>query len=114
MIKPDVHENDATLAAESTGAPQHSHQRATPGPGRLAAMNRHRTRQTLVVDGERFDVTQRPEQPGTYDFTWLTGPNPGYGFTSAASPARALSIPELEASARNFLEQVDPTTGHIE
>lgn len=77
-------------------------------------MNRSSTRQILVVDGERFDVTQRPGQLGTYDFIWLTGPNPGYGFTSAAHPARALSIPELEASARDFLEQVDPTTGHIE
>ncbi|MFD5897421.1 MULTISPECIES: hypothetical protein [unclassified Streptomyces] len=69
---------------------------------------------TLVVDGERFEVTERPEELGTYDFTWLSGPNPGYGFTSAVWPPMALSVPELEEAARDFLKQVDPTTGHIE
>ncbi|MFG2533394.1 hypothetical protein [Streptomyces sp. NPDC048516] len=77
-------------------------------------MKRRSARQTLVVDGEKFDVSKRPGKRGTYDFTWLTGPNPGYGFTSAVQPARALSVPELEASARDFLQQVDPTTGYIE
>ncbi|MGW7199667.1 hypothetical protein [Streptomyces chryseus] len=71
-------------------------------------------RWTLVVDGERFDVTERLDELGTYDFTWLSGPNPGYGFTCAVQPAAALSEPELQASARDFLKQVDPTTGHIE
>ncbi|MFE9252439.1 hypothetical protein EAO70_09310 [Streptomyces sp. adm13(2018)] len=78
-------------------------------------MDRHSTqRSTLVVDGETFDVTERPDELGTYDFTWLSGPNPGYGFTSAVQPARALSEPELQALAQDFLKQVDPTTGHIE
>lgn len=78
-------------------------------------MDRHSAqRWTLAVDGERFDVTERPDELGTYDFTWLSGPNPGYGFTSAVQPARALSEQELQASARDFLKQVDPTTGHIE
>jgi hypothetical protein len=71
-------------------------------------------RWTLVVDGERFDVTEHPDELGVYDFTWLSGPNPGYGFTSAVQPARAMSEPELQASARDFLKQVDPITGHIE
>ncbi|MFE2379513.1 hypothetical protein [Streptomyces sp. NPDC059398] len=77
-------------------------------------MKRRSTRQTLVVDGEKFEVVKRPGQRGTYDFTWLTGPNPGYGFTSAVQPARALSASEWEKSARDFLNQVDPTTGYIE
>ncbi|MFF9915304.1 hypothetical protein [Streptomyces sp. NPDC013457] len=78
-------------------------------------MDRRSTRRlTLMVDGEAFEVTGRPDELGTYDFTWLSGPNPGYGFTSAVQPARALSEPELRSSARDFLKQVDPTTGHIE
>lgn len=77
-------------------------------------MKRRSAHQTLVVDGEKFNVTKRPGQPGTYDFIWLTGPNPGYGFTSAGHPARALSTPELEESVRDFLRQIDPTTGHFE
>ncbi len=28
-----------------------------------------------MVDGERFDVTERPDELGTYDFTWLSGPH---------------------------------------
>ncbi|MFG2894954.1 hypothetical protein [Streptomyces sp. NPDC048248] len=77
-------------------------------------MKRRSARQTLMVDGEKFEVSKRPGQRGTYDFTWLTGPNPGYGFTSAVQPARALSIPELEESIRDFLGQVDPATGYID
>ncbi|WP_405791493.1 hypothetical protein [Streptomyces sp. NBC_01506] len=78
-------------------------------------MDRHSTQnRTLTVDGETFEVTERPGEPGTYDFTWLSGPHPGYGFTSAVRPATALSARELEQSARDFLAQVDPTTGHIE
>ncbi|MFJ2745677.1 hypothetical protein ACIO3O_39150 [Streptomyces sp. NPDC087440] len=78
-------------------------------------MDRHSTRRsTLVVDGETFDIAERPDELGTYDFTWLSGPNPGYGFTSAVQPARVLSEAELQVLARDFLKQVDPTTGHIE
>ncbi|MFE2183979.1 hypothetical protein [Streptomyces sp. NPDC059455] len=78
-------------------------------------MDRGARRQWMLkVDGERFDVATRPGEPGTYDFTWLTGPNPGYGFTTGVHGADSLSTPELEAAARDFLRQVDPETGHIE
>ncbi|GAA1128893.1 MULTISPECIES: hypothetical protein [Streptomyces violaceusniger group] len=77
-------------------------------------MDRGTRRWTLTVDGEGFDVAERPGEPGTYDFTWLTGPNPGYGFTTHVHGADSLSERELEESARDFLGQVDPGTGHIE
>ncbi|MCI3924534.1 hypothetical protein MO973_30400 [Paenibacillus sp. TRM 82003] len=34
----------------------------------------------LTVDGHDWLVEQQPDAPGTYHFTWLTGPNPDYGF----------------------------------
>lgn len=77
-------------------------------------MERGTRRWTLTVDGEGFDVHERPGEPGTYDFTWLTGPNPGYGFTTGVHGADSLSTRELEEAARDFLGQVDPETGHIE
>ncbi|MFS7875465.1 hypothetical protein ACEYXF_19355 [Streptomyces asiaticus] len=77
-------------------------------------MDRGTRRWTLTVDGEGFDVAERPGEPGTYDVTWLTGPNPGYGFTTHVHGADSLSERELEESARDFLGQVDPGTGHIE
>lgn len=30
----------------------------------------------MSVDGEEFEVSQPDDSPGTYDFTWLTGPDP--------------------------------------
>ncbi|MGW0885302.1 hypothetical protein [Streptomyces sp. NPDC002671] len=77
-------------------------------------MERRSHQWTLSVDGERFEVCDRPDEPGTYDFTWLTGPDPEYGFTSRVHGAEPPSAEELKAYAREFLRQVDPDTGHIE
>lgn len=68
----------------------------------------------LVVDGEEFDVRERPDRPGQYDFAWVSGPNVGYGFTSARSDGQAETTAGLEDLIRNFLAQVDPGTGFIE
>ena len=74
----------------------------------------------IEVDGERFSVTERTF--GTYDVTWLTGPNPGYGFSVAVRThgeglgygARQLGDQELVDRIRSFLAQVDPVTGFME
>lgn len=68
----------------------------------------------VEVDGERFEVVARPETPGQYDFTWLSGPNPGYGFSSASSDGSDRTAAALEESIRGFLGQIDPVTGYIE
>ncbi|WAU83087.1 hypothetical protein O1Q96_27400 [Streptomyces sp. Qhu-G9] len=68
----------------------------------------------ISVDGEEFAVSQPDDSPGTYHFTWLTGPDPAYGFMSASHPPTQATRPDLEEAARDFLAQVDPTTGYIE
>lgn len=68
----------------------------------------------VEVEGERFEVRARPENAGQYDFVWLSGPNPGYGFSSASSDGSDRTQAELEESIRGFLAQVDPATGYIE
>jgi hypothetical protein len=68
----------------------------------------------LEVDGQLFEVQARPDSPGHYDLTWLTGPNPGYGFTSKSSDATLLPPDLLKESIRSFLAQIDPDTGYIE
>lgn len=65
---------------------------------------------TLEVDGETF-VLNSNEFGGT-DYTWLSGPNPGYGF--GVSPTPNLSLDEHTENIRSFLDIVDPTTGYIE
>jgi hypothetical protein len=65
---------------------------------------------TLEVDGELFAV--RPDDYGGTDYTWLSGPNEGYGF--GESPTSNRSLEEHRESIRIFLAQVDPATGHIE
>ncbi|QKW05813.1 hypothetical protein HUT18_04875 [Streptomyces sp. NA04227] len=66
----------------------------------------------LTVDGQRFTVTKRGS--GVYDFEWVSGPNPGYGFTTSVHGANRLTEAELEESARDFLSQIDPETGYID
>lgn len=65
---------------------------------------------TLEVDGQVFVV--RSNACGGTDYTWLNGPNPGYGF--GLSPAPNLSLDEHTENIRGFLDIVDPTTGYIE
>jgi hypothetical protein len=68
----------------------------------------------VTVEGEVFDVTAQPDHPGHYHYAWISGPNPGYGFSSASSDRRPSVMVDHEEAIRNFLSQVDPETGYIE
>ena len=68
----------------------------------------------LIVDGEQFDVREQAGLPGTYHFDWVSGPNPGYGFTSARSDGQSSTTAQLQDEIRGFLANVDPDTGFIE
>ncbi|MGW5639791.1 hypothetical protein [Streptomyces sp. NPDC003832] len=71
-------------------------------------------RSLITVDGERFEVVQPSDSPGTYHLTWLSGPDPEYGFGFSTHPPVPAGPGELEQAVREFLAQVDPATGHIE
>jgi hypothetical protein len=68
----------------------------------------------VTVDGEVFDVTAQPDHPGHYHYEWISGPNPGYGFSMASSDERPSTMVDHEEAIRNFLSQMDPETGCIE
>jgi hypothetical protein len=79
----------------------------------------------VEVDGESFLIKRDPQQTGAYNYDWVSGPNSGYGFTSAFMVLDELSrktssdrppptLAEHLEGIRNFLEQVDPDTGYIE
>lgn len=68
----------------------------------------------MVVDGEQFDVTERIEEPCVYELRWTSGPNADYGFATSTHSGDGQTDAELEDAIRNFLSQVDPTTGYIE
>ncbi len=75
----------------------------------------------LVVDGETFEVRERPEQPGHYDCDWVTGPNADYGFTCVFARSRAVGTEpvavdvrgDLERAIADFLRAIDPETGYM-
>ena len=64
---------------------------------------------TLECDGESFEL-QSDEFNGTH-YRWLSGPNPGYGFS--ASPTTD-DVEQHWANIRSFLSMIDPETGYIE
>ncbi len=64
---------------------------------------------TLEVDGEVFSL--RPDPYGGTTYTWLSGPNPGYGF--GLSPTPQASLDEHRAHIRGFLAEIDPNTGYL-
>ena len=65
---------------------------------------------TLEVAGEMFAL--RPNEFGGTDYTWLSGPNPGYGF--GVGPTSNLSLDEHRENICDFLAIGDPATGYIE
>ncbi|MBC2904329.1 hypothetical protein [Streptomyces cupreus] len=71
-------------------------------------------RSRITVDGEEFEVVQPYDSPGTYHISWVTGPDPQYGFGFRVHPPVRVGRGELEEAVRDFLTQVDPATGHIE
>jgi hypothetical protein len=68
----------------------------------------------VTIDGNVFDIAAVAEHPGEYHYTWISGPNPGYGFTSASSTGKRLEMLDHVNAVRNFLTQIDPKTGYIE
>ena len=62
----------------------------------------------LTCDGETFEL--RPDRSGGTHYTWLSGPNPGYGFS--VSPTID-DVEQHRASIRSFLSMIDPETGYI-
>lgn len=68
----------------------------------------------MVVDGEQFSVSERAGEPGVYDFRGTSGRNSGYGFSSGGHGGGGITDAALEDAIRNFLSQIDPTTGYIE
>ena len=77
---------------------------------------------SLEIDGERFVVRTVAGPGGGYRLDWITGPNPGYGFSigwPAGGPASepvegwVPSNEVLLSEARNFLSMIDPATGYI-
>ena len=69
--------------------------------------------QRFEVDGETFDVAPHASLPGRYQFTWVSGENPGYGFTASTSDGRAMTQERIVSQIRFFLAQIDPETGYM-
>jgi hypothetical protein len=82
---------------------------AVPGVDAEAESESGVTSFLLEVDGETFALS--PDKFGGTDYTWLSGPNTSYGFSS--SPTLNWSLEEHRENIRDFLAQIDPTTGYI-
>ena len=77
-------------------------------------MERSQKALELTVDGERFEVSADPDQPGLYHYAWLSGRHPGYGFSGRRSDHGDGMTAEHEEAIRSFLAQVNPVTGYID
>ena len=65
----------------------------------------------MTVDGQDFRVRERADEPGSYDFDWLSGPHDyGFGISRAGF---AMTLPEMEEAIRTFLAEIDPVTGFL-
>ena len=82
---------------------------AIPGVDPSQVADEEETASTLEVDGEIF--TLRLDGFGGTHYSWISGPNPGYGFSMSPT---ADSFEQHRVSIRNFLSMVDPATGYIE
>ena len=69
---------------------------------------------TLVVDGQTFAVAEDAEHPGSVQYSWLNGPNPGYGFATGVSGGGLPDRAAAESQIRLFLAAVDPATGYLD
>ena len=67
----------------------------------------------MTVDGETFEVSTPSGRPDDRHFAWLSGPNPDYGFSSGMRGGGTWTKDELVVSIRDFLSQIDTTTGYI-
>lgn len=77
-------------------------QALAPGPNEADSVSI-----TLKVDGELFAL--RPSEHGGTDYTWLSGPNTGYGFS--VSPTRGTSLDEHRENIHEFLAMIDQGGG---
>jgi hypothetical protein len=64
----------------------------------------------LEVDGEVFDV--QVDARGGSQYSWVSGPNAGYGFGSSGSGSQRPREQHAER-IRSFLSMIDPMTGYI-
>ncbi|WP_314424281.1 hypothetical protein [uncultured Microbacterium sp.] len=65
---------------------------------------------TLTVDGETFDVDRDGD---SIQYSWVSGPRPGYGFAAGRSDGAAPTDDEAVAFIRGFLASIDPATGYV-
>ena len=79
---------------------------AVPGiaPGEVAA-----AASQIECDGEIFEG--RADKFGGTRYTWVTGPNPGYGFS--VSPTPDDDFAQHRTDIQSFLVMIDPKTGYI-
>lgn len=64
----------------------------------------------LTVDGETFEVATQGQ---SVQYSWISGPNPGYGFAAGRSDGAAPAEDEARAFIRGFLASIDPATGYV-
>jgi hypothetical protein len=101
---------EATYPSGKDGDPD-----AVPGIAPEAETEPDASSFSLEVDGELF-VVRVVKDPATYytdtEYSWLSGPNKGYGFGVGGPPN--LSLDDHRVRIREFLAGVDPSTGYLE
>lgn len=95
----------------TSGADHHETQDPDAVPGLAPPPPAPVSGQILVVDGEQFVLREHLRQYRVYSYDWLTGPNPGYGFSSSSEQVQHLD--DHITAIRSFLSDIDPDTGYL-
>ncbi|NAZ74740.1 hypothetical protein GTQ99_04785 [Kineococcus sp. T13] len=68
----------------------------------------------MKVDGHDWLVKERPGTAGCYDFDWISGPNPGYGFSLQTSNGISITEADMRRSIASFPAEINPETGYLD
>ena len=69
----------------------------------------------VIVDEHEWEIWVYPATPGKFGFSWISGPNSGYGFTSQLNvPVTDVPDDWVETSLRDFMSNINPETGYLD
>ena len=65
----------------------------------------------VTVNGEIFAM-RRSDPDGAIHYSWVSGPNDGYGFSTSGGSTPQAHV-DHAAAIRDFLAGIDPDTGYL-
>ena len=68
---------------------------------------------SIVVDGEQWEIREYDDRPGQVDLRWVTGPAGGSGFTTRANFPDRLPLEFIRRQILDYMQNINPETGYF-